>query len=223
MLNCCMKQSPYHPGFEGQRRSLIDLLRRRGITDELVLKAIYQIPRELFMPQKLINMAYVDKAFPIGEGQTISQPYTVAYQTQLLQVDEGDRILEIGTGSAYQATILCAMGATVYTIERQKRLYEVLNQFEYLKSFKNLYRFYGDGFRGLPDFAPFDKILVTAAAPYIPPALADQLAIGGLMVLPVNAGASQRMIRVRKLSDGTLEKECFDFFSFVPMLKGKSE
>jgi protein-L-isoaspartate(D-aspartate) O-methyltransferase len=218
-----MEQPQYNPSFEGHRRYLVDLLKRRGITDELVLRAIYQIPRELFMPRKLINMAYVDKAFPIGEGQTISQPYTVAYQTQLLQVNEGDKILEIGTGSAYQAVILCAMGATVYTIERQKKLYDKLNEFEYLMSFRNLHLFYGDGFRGLPLFAPFNKILITAAAPYIPPALIDQLATGGWMVLPVNAGESQQMIRVTKLPDGTLEKEYFDFFSFVPMLKGKSE
>jgi protein-L-isoaspartate(D-aspartate) O-methyltransferase len=224
MFNCCyMEQPQHHPSFEEQRRYLVDLLRRKGITDELVLRAIYQIPRELFLPRKLINMAYVDKAFPIGQGQTISQPFTVAYQTQLLQVNEGDKTLEIGTGSAYQAAILCAMGAEVYTIERQKKLYDQLNKFEYLNSFRNLHLFYGDGFRGLPPFAPFDKILITAAAPYIPPALVDQLAIGGLMVLPVNAGDAQQMIRVTKLPDGTLEKERFDFFSFVPMLKGKSE
>jgi len=218
-----MEQPRYYPGFEEQRRYLVDLLRKKGITDNHVLRAICQVPRELFMPQKLINMAYVDKAFPIGQGQTISQPFTVAYQTQLLQVNEGDKILEIGTGSAYQAAILCTMGAIVYSIERQKKLYDQLNEFEYLTSFRNLHLFYGDGFRGLSSFAPFDKILITAAAPYIPPALIDQLAIGGLMVLPVNAGESQQMIRVTKQPDGILEREYFDFFSFVPMLKGKSE
>jgi protein-L-isoaspartate(D-aspartate) O-methyltransferase len=224
MFNCCCMEQPRHDlSFEEQRRYLVDLLSRKGITDELVLRAICQVPRELFMPRKLINMAYVDKAFPIGQGQTISQPYTVAYQTQLLQVNEGDKILEIGTGSAYQAAILCVMGAEVYTIERQKRLYDQLNEFEYLRSFKNLYLFYGDGFKGLPVFAPFNKILITAAAPYIPPALTDQLAIGGLMVLPVNAGDTQQMIRVTKQPDGFIEKEHFDFFSFVPMLKGKSD
>src|SRR5689334_2097513 len=149
-----MEQPQYNPSFEGQRRYLVDQLRQKGITDELVLRAIYQVPRELFMPRKLINMAYVDKAFPIGQGQTISQPFTVAYQTQLLHVNEGDIILEIGTGSAYQAAILCAMGAIVYTIERQKKLYDKLNEFEYLASFGNLHLFYGDGFRGLPSFAP---------------------------------------------------------------------
>ena len=218
-----MAQRPSYTDFSEQRHSLVELLRKRGITDELVLKAIYQVPRELFMPQRLIDKAYIDNAFPIGEGQTISQPYTVAYQTQLLQVNEGDKVLEIGTGSAYQAAVLCAMGAVVYTIERQKKLYDKLYAFEYVEGLKNLHRFYGDGFRGLPAFAPFDKILITAAAPYIPPALVDQLVTGGWMVLPVNADDSQQMIRVTKQPDASLEKEYFDFFSFVPMLKGKSE
>lgn len=218
-----MAQRPSYTDFSEQRQSLVELLRKRGITDELVLKAIYGVPRELFMPHRLIDKAYIDNAFPIGEGQTISQPYTVAYQTQLLQVNEGDKILEIGTGSAYQAAVLCAMDAVVYTIERQKKLYDKLYAFEYLKGLKNLHRFYGDGFRGLPTFAPFDKILITAAAPYIPPALVDQLVTGGWMVLPVNADDAQQMIRVTKQPDGSLQKEYFDFFSFVPMLKGKSE
>ena len=218
-----MDQSEYHPSFIEQRNNLVDQLRYKGITDEFVLGAIYDIPREFFMPQQLQYKAYEDKAFPIGQGQTISQPYTVAYQTQLLHVESMDTILEIGTGSAYQAVILCAMGAIVYTIERQKKLYDKLSTFLYLRNFRNLFRFYGDGFRGLPAFAPFDKILITAAAPYIPPALIDQLATGGLMVLPVNTDDSQQMIRVTKQPDGTIKKEYFDFFSFVPMLKGKSE
>jgi protein-L-isoaspartate(D-aspartate) O-methyltransferase len=224
IVNCCCMEKSEHPhGFREQRYDLVDLLRNKGITDEFVLRAIYDIPREFFMPRQLQYKAYEDKAFPIGEGQTISQPYTVAYQTQLLHVEALDKILEIGTGSAYQAVILCAMGAIVYTIERQKKLYDKLSAFLYLKNFRNLFRFYGDGFKGLPDFAPFDKILITAGAPYIPPTLTDQLATGGLMVLPINADGSQQMIRVTKLPDGNLEKEYFDFFSFVPMLKGKSE
>jgi len=218
-----MDQSEHHSSFIEQRRNLVDQLRYQGITDEFVLGAINDIPREFFMPQQLQYKAYEDKAFPIGQGQTISQPYTVAYQTQLLHVESMDTILEIGTGSAYQAVILCAMGAIVYTIERQKKLYDKLSTFLYLRNFRNLFRFYGDGFRGLPAFAPFDKILITAAAPYIPPALIDQLATGGLMVLPVNTDGSQQMIRVTKQPDGTIKKEYFDFFSFVPMLKGKSE
>jgi protein-L-isoaspartate(D-aspartate) O-methyltransferase len=147
----------------------------------------------------------------------------VAYQTQLLQVRPGERVLEIGTGSAYQAVILAAMGAEVFTIERQKKLFDRNRHFDYLKSFSNIRFFYGDGYEGLPQFAPFDKILITAAAPEVPPKLLQQLGRGGLMVLPVGSGSVQRMMRVRKRENGDIEEQTFDNFSFVPMLEGKRE
>jgi protein-L-isoaspartate(D-aspartate) O-methyltransferase len=165
----------------------------------------------------------VDKAFPIGEGQTISQPYTVAYQTQLLQVKPSDRVLEIGTGSAYQAVLLAEMAAEVFSIERQKKLYLRNKEFYYLKLFNNLHLFYGDGYEGLPAYAPFDKILITAAAPYIPQALAHQLKRGGMMVLPLGEEHPQKMTRLTKLPNDEFKEEQFDDFLFVPMLKGRHE
>ena len=166
-------------------------------------------------------MAYEDRAFPIGEGQTISQPYTVAYQTQLLQVKPFEKILEIGTGSGYQACVLAKLGAQVYTIERQKKLVDSNKEFSYLKKFPNIKFFYGDGYEGLPTFAPFDKILITAAAPDIPKKLLDQLKPGGMMVLPVGSGEVQQMKRVTKLDHGAIKEEVFDHFSFVPMVEWK--
>jgi len=165
----------------------------------------------------------MDRAFPIGEGQTISQPYTVAYQTQLLAVKHTDKVLEIGTGSVYQAAILALLAAEVYTIERQKKLFEKNKVFEFAQSIPNLHFFYGDGYEGLPEHAPFDKILITAAAPDIPPKLLAQLKPGGVMVLPVGGEAGQRMLRVTKVDDSEIKKEYFDRFSFVPMLPGKEE
>ena len=207
---------------KGLRKKLIDSIRDKGITDEKVLEAMMNIPRHFFLDTALDHIAYEDKAFPIAEGQTISQPYTVAYQTQLLQVKEYDKILEIGTGSGYQATILAAMGAQVFTIERQKKLYDQNKNFEYLTKFPNIKFFYGDGFEGLPTYAPFDKIVITAAAPEVPPKLIEQLKTGGKMVIPLNTGELQRMIRITKKEDGSLEEEAFQNFSFVPMLKGRS-
>jgi protein-L-isoaspartate(D-aspartate) O-methyltransferase len=207
---------------KGLRKQLIDSLRDKGITDEKVLEAMISIPRHFFLDTALDHIAYQDKAFPIAEGQTISQPYTVAYQTQLLQVKEHDKILEIGTGSAYQATILAVMGAQVFTIERQRKLFEQNRNFIFKSRFPNIKFFYGDGFEGLPMFAPFDKILVTAAAPEIPPKLIEQLKIGGKMVIPVDVGELQRMLRITKKEDGSFEEEAFQHFSFVPMLKGKT-
>src|SRR5258706_15597038 len=207
---------------KGLRKNLVDSLRDKSITDEKVLEAMMKIPRHFFLDTALDHMAYVDKAFPIAEGQTISQPYTVAYQTQLLQVKEYDKILEIGTGSGYQATILAAMGAQEFTIERQKKLYEQNKQSLYKAKFSNIKFFYGDGFEGLPMFSPFDKIIVTAAAPEIPPKLVEQLKPGGLMVIPVDAGELQRMLRITKNEDGSYEEEAFHNFLFVPMLKGRT-
>ena len=207
---------------KGLRKKLTDLLKGKGITDEAVLNAINYIPRHYFLDTALDNIAYEDRAFPIGEGQTISQPYTVAYQTQLLQVKPQMKILEIGTGSIYQATVLAELGNYVYTIERQKALYDRTKEYVFKKQYPNLRFFYGDGFEGLPTFGPFDRVLITAAAPFVPPKLVDQLKCGGKMVIPVDEGDKQRMLRITKKEDGTLEEELFDYFSFVPMLKGKT-
>jgi len=207
---------------KGLRKKLIDSLRDKGIADERVLEAMMNNPRHFFLDTALDHIAYQDKAFPIAEGQTISQPYTVAYQTQLLQVEPYDKILEIGTGSAYQATVLAAMGAQVFTIERQKKLFDKNKDFVFKSKFPNIKFFYGDGFEGLPMFAPFDKILITAAAPEVPPKLIEQLKPGGKMVIPLDVGNLQRMLRITKKEDGSLEEEAFQNFSFVPMLKGRS-
>jgi len=206
---------------KGLRKKLTAGIREKGISDERVLSALNDIPRHFFLDSAFDEAAYADKAFPIGEGQTISQPYTVAYQTQLLEVKPFDKVLEIGTGSGYQAVVLAKIGAQVYTIERQKKLFELNKKFEYLKKFPNIKFFYGDGFDGLPTFAPFDKILITAAAPEVPPKLVEQLKIGGMMVLPLGSGEVQRMMRITKLANDALKEEVFDHFSFVPMLEGK--
>ncbi|MDP3667928.1 MAG: protein-L-isoaspartate(D-aspartate) O-methyltransferase [Sediminibacterium sp.] len=208
-----------HKGF---RKRLVDILREKGITDNQVLTAINTIPRHYFLDSAFDKIAYEDRAFSIGEGQTISQPYTVAYQTQLLQINKQDKVLEIGTGSVYQSTILAEMGAKVFTIERQKKLYDLQKNYYFRNKYPNIKFFFGDGFEGLPTFAPFDKIIITAAAPFIPPKLIQQLKPGGLMVIPVDEGDSQRMLRIIKLDDGTVKEEAFEQFSFVPMLTGKN-
>lgn len=208
---------------KGLRKKLVELLRQKGISDENVLEAIMAIPRHYFLDSAFDEIAYEDRAFPIQEGQTISQPYTVAYQSQLLQVKPFDKILEIGTGSIYQATVLAEMGATVYTIERQKKLYEKSKQFVFKSKYPNIKFFYGDGYEGLPTYAPFDKVIITAAAPFIPPKLIVQLKPGGKMVIPVDEGEHQRMLRLTKNADGSYSEEAFDNFSFVPMLTGKNE
>jgi protein-L-isoaspartate(D-aspartate) O-methyltransferase len=207
---------------KGLRKKLMDILRDKGITDENVLEAMSNIPRHYFLDTALDNIAYEDRAFPIAEGQTISQPYTVAYQTQLLQVKPQEKVLEIGTGSIYQATVLAEMGAKVFTIERQKKLFDKTKQFVFKSKYPNLKFFYGDGFEGLPTYAPFDKVIITAAAPFIPPKLIEQLKPGGKMVIPVNEDAHQRMLRVTKNADGSTSEEAFNNFSFVPMLGGKN-
>lgn len=213
------KDDWYHKGL---RKQLVEMLRSKGITDENVLTAINNIPRHFFLDSAFDKIAYEDRAFPIGEGQTISQPYTVAYQTQLLQVKRNEKVLEIGTGSMYQAVVLAEIGARVYTIERQKKLFEHNKQFFYATKYPNIKFFYGDGFEGLPTFAPFDKVIITAAAPFIPPKLIAQMKTGGLMVIPVDEGDKQRMLRITKNADGSYEEELFDYFSFVPMLGGKN-
>lgn len=208
---------------KGMRRQLINLLREKGIHDERVLEAMNAIPRHWFLDSAFGKIAYEDRAFPIAADQTISQPYTVAYQTELLDVKRNDKVLEIGTGSTYQATILAEMGARVFTIERQKKLYE-LQQKNYIfrLNYPNLKFFYGDGFEGLPSFAPFDKVIITAAAPHIPPKLISQMRVGGVMVIPVDESKDhQRMLRITKTTD-SIQTETFDNFSFVPMLTGKN-
>ncbi len=206
---------------KGMRKKLMDILREKGITDESVLAAMNNIPRHFFLDTALDNIAYEDRAFPISDGQTISQPYTVAFQTQLLQVEVQEKVLEIGTGSIYQATVLAEIGAKVFTIERQKNLFDKSKLYVFRGKYPNLKFFYGDGFEGLPTFAPFDKVIITAAAPYIPPKLIAQLKPGGMMVIPVDQGEQQRMLRLTKNADGSYMEEAFHNFSFVPMLKGK--
>jgi len=206
----------------GMRKQLIDVLKGKGITDEEVLDAINAIPRHFFLDSAFDRIAYEDRAFPIGEGQTISQPYTVAFQTQLLQIKKFEKVLEIGTGSMYQTTVLAELGAKVFTIERQKKLYDQHKNYYFRTKYLNVKFFYGDGFKGLPTYGPFDKVLITAAAPFIPPLLIEQLRPGGMMVLPVDEGNEQRMLRITKLPDGTTSEERFHNFNFVPMLTGKS-
>lgn len=197
-------------------------LKQKGITDENVLNAFASVPRHLFaFDSALIGRAYDDNAFPIAEGQTISQPFTVAYQTQMLEVKKGEKILEIGTGSGYQAAILDELGARVFTIERVKKLFDLTKSLLPQLGYPTVKCFYGDGFQGLPAFAPFDKILVTAAAPFVPDDLLKQLKTGGILVIPVGEGDTQLMKRFTKISESEIKEEVFDAFRFVPMLPGK--
>lgn len=202
------------------RSDLVQTLCEKGITDEKVLAAIEKIPRHFFLDDAFERIAYEDRAFPIAFGQTISQPYTVAFQTQLLDIQKYDRVLEIGTGSFYQSCVLAEMGARVFTIERQKGLFEEVEKFFFRTKYPSIKRFYGDGFAGLPTFAPFDKILITAGAPDIPPKLLAQLKPGGLMIIPVGGEEGQKMLRITKREDGTITEEVMGQFSFVPMLEG---
>lgn len=208
---------------KGLRLQLVNVLKDKGITNQTVLDAINAIPRHFFLDSAFDKIAYEDRAFPIGEEQTISQPYTVAYQTQLLDIKKNDKVLEIGTGSVYQATVLAHLGARVFTIERQKKLFDKNKDFIFRAKYPNLKFFYGDGFLGLPTYGPFDKIIITAAAPFIPPKLVEQLKTGGCMVIPVDEGEVQRMLRITKNADGDFEEEKFEQFSFVPMLTGKNQ
>lgn len=208
---------------KGLRKTLMNILREKGIYDERILAAMEAIPRHFFLDNAFERIAYEDRAFPITAGQTISQPYTVAFQTQLLEIKKFDKVLEIGTGSAYQACVLAEMGAMVYSIERQKALYDFVGGFFFMKKYPNIKRFYGDGFEGLPSFAPFDKVIVTAAAPFIPPKLIEQLKPGGFAVIPVGEGEGQKMMRISKLPDGSVKEQDLGDFSFVPMLQGKNK
>ena len=206
---------------KGARKQLVDILKKKGIDDEAVLKAIGKVQRHYFFDETFWNQAYKDIAFPIGEGQTISQPYTVAYQTQLLHIKKGDKVLEIGTGSGYQACILVELGAKVYTIERQEKLYErtiqVLPYMGYKPNF-----FLGDGSRGIPEHAPYDKIIVTAGAPMVPEELLRQLAIGGILVIPVGDAETQKMVTILKTAENDYERHVLDTFRFVPLVGDKA-
>ncbi len=205
---------------QGMRKRLVDALKIKGIKDEKVLAAIGKVPRHLFMESSFLNFAYKDQAFPIGAGQTISQPYTVAFQTQLLQVQENEKVLEVGTGSGYQAAVLVEMGARVFTIERQKELFQKVQSFLPEIGYQPAC-FFGDGYQGLPNFAPFDKILVTAGAPEVPSALKEQLKIGGRMIIPVGNESRQEMMVVIRNSEDEYVIEKHGGFVFVPLLKGK--
>jgi len=203
------------------RKQLIDSIRRKGISDEAVLEAMNNIPRHLFLDSSFLEFAYEDKPFPIGSGQTISQPYTVAFQSQLLEIRKGLKVLEIGTGSGYQACVLEEMGAKVFSIERQKKLFQKTRQFLTDLGYKSKL-FYGDGNKGLKAFAPFDRIIITAAAPEIAKALIEQLKPGGIMIVPLGAGGIQSMTRIVKHKNGDTSSENFGDFRFVPLLKNKA-
>lgn len=205
---------------KGMRKKLVEGLKIKGIKDEKVLAAIEKVPRHLFMESSFINFAYKDQAFPIGAGQTISQPYTVAFQTQLLQVQENEKVLEIGTGSGYQAAVLIEMGAKVFTVERQKELFQKVQSFLPEIGYHPAF-FFGDGNEGLPNFGPFEKILVTAGASDIPPALKQQLKIGGRLVIPVGNETRQEMLVLIRLTEDDYKTEKHGGFVFVPLLKGK--
>ena len=211
---------------QGLRNQLVALLKEKGITDEKVLEAIRAIPRHYFLDSAFSKIAYEDRAFPIDADQTISQPYTVAFQSQLLKIKKGDKVLEIGTGSMYQAAILSALGAKLYSIERQEALYKKTQKLNSMiaELLPNVYFSFGDGFEGLPEFAPFDKIIITAAAPKVPEKLWEQLKVKGMMVIPLDESENaQRMLRLTKKKDGLAKRESFEQFSFVPMLQGKSQ
>lgn len=205
---------------KGMRRNLVEELRNKGITDENVLNAINNVPRHVFLDSSFVEFAYQDKAFPIGSGQTISQPFTVAFQTSLLEIQKNMKVLEIGTGSGYQACVLAEMGAKVFSIERQRKLYmktkSFLAEFPY-----RIKTFLGDGNKGLPTYGPFDRVIITAAAPEIPQNLVEQLKVGGMMVIPLSENEEcQTMLRLTKQEDGSMKRETYGDFRFVPMLKG---
>ena len=204
---------------KGLRRALVEEIKEKGISSQRVLEAIYNVPRHFFMDSGFINFAYKDSAFPIGAGQTISQPYTVAFQSQLLDIQPHEKVLEIGTGSGYQTAVLMEMGAKLFTIERQKELYlkakSLLEEMGY-----HPHSFYGDGYLGMPSYGPYSKILITAGAPEIPQALIDQLAIGGKLVAPVGDRSSQIMTLLEKISDTETIITKHGNFIFVPLLKG---
>tara|TARA_B100000902_G_scaffold48580_1_gene55589 strand:- start:24803 stop:25453 length:651 start_codon:yes stop_codon:yes gene_type:complete len=206
---------------KGMRKILVEELKLKGINDQRVLEAINEVPRHLFLDNAFIQFAYQDKAFPIGSGQTISQPYTVAFQTQLLEINPYNKVLEIGTGSGYQASVLVSLDANVYTIERQRELFNKTKDF-LPKIGYNCNFYYGDGYKGLEQFAPFDKIIVTCGAPAIPEDLIKQLTVGGRMVAPIGKGDIQVMNLIEKISETETKITTHGEFSFVPMLNDKT-
>jgi protein-L-isoaspartate(D-aspartate) O-methyltransferase len=206
---------------KGLRKKLIETVRSKGIKNEEVLDALGRVPRHLFMDSSFVNFSYSDKAFPISAGQTISQPYTVAFQTELLEIERHLKVLEVGTGSGYQTAVLLELGARVYTIERQRQLFLDAQKTLAPLNYKPIY-FYGDGYEGLPAYAPFDRILVTAAATEIPQSLLDQLTVGGILVVPEGDRHGQRMVRVIRDSDDHFQRSEHGHFSFVPLLRGKN-
>ena len=207
---------------QGLRLKLVEVLREKGIKDEKVLMAISKIPRHLFIDKAFLEFAYQDKAFPIGAGQTISHPYTVAYQTELLDLKAREKVLEVGTGSGYQTAVLLELKAQVFSIERQKELYRKTKDFLPKLGYQTMF-FYGDGYKGLEKFAPFDKIIVTAGAPFIPEDLLSQLKVGGRMVIPVGGADTQKMVLITKMFENDIEQKVLGDFSFVPLLRKKSQ
>jgi protein-L-isoaspartate(D-aspartate) O-methyltransferase len=207
---------------QGMRRKLVAEIKQKGISDERVLEAIGSIPRHLFMDNSFLQYAYVDKAFPIAAKQTISQPYTVAFQTESLQLKKFDKVLEVGTGSGYQAAVLCRMGATVFTIERQKVLYDFARNLLPTLGYRPHF-FYGDGYLGLQTYGPFDKIIVTAGASFVPEPLKQQLKIGGILVIPVGNSDHQIMKIITRISETEYTEEDKGGFVFVPLLTGLSD
>lgn len=214
---CYMQDTFKH---KGMRRQLINELREKGMKDERILEAFNTIPRHFFLDLVFEQQAYSNQAFQIGAGQTISHPYTVAFQTDLLELEKGDKVLEIGTGSAFQTCILCELGVKVFSIERQRELFmkakKMVEHFNF-----NPRLVYGDGYKGMPNYAPFDKIIITCGAPDVPHALVEQLKVGGIMVIPVGEGKDQVMLKIKKLDDGDVDIQEFGTFSFVPMLENK--
>lgn len=206
---------------QGMRKRLVETIKRKGIADKNVLQAIGRVPRHLFMDSGFLEHAYEDKAFPIAADQTISQPYTVARQTELLQVKKGDKILEIGTGSGYQAAVLLEMGAVLFTVERQNELFKKTKLFLPKLGYKPKRMVFGDGYRGLEEEAPFDGIIVTAGAPYVPHPLLAQLKVGGRLVIPVGEDVQIMTVFTRK-SEEEFVKEEFGEFRFVPLLGDKN-
>ena len=206
---------------QGLRQQLVNILKNKGITDNAVLKAIGKIPRHLFMDSSFLDHAYQDKAFPIGADQTISQPYTVAFQSELLDINRGDKILEIGTGSGYQTAVLCELGARVYSIERQNELFKKTSKFLPKLGYRAKKLIFGDGYKGLEEEAPFDGIIVTAGAPFVPKPLLSQLQIGGKLVIPVGDDVQVMTMFTRK-GPKEFEQEEFGEFRFVPLLGDKN-
>ena len=213
-----MKDTAKH---QGLRNQLISVLKSKGITDTAVLDAIQKIPRHLFLNSSFEDYAYQDKAFPIGAGQTISQPYTVAFQSQLLEVQKDHKVLEIGTGSGYQTAVLCTIGAKVYTIERQNELFKTTSLLLPKLGIRPKHISFGDGYKGLPNYAPFDSIIVTAGAPFIPKPLMAQLKVGGRLVIPLGEEHQIMTLLIRK-NETQFEKHEFGEFRFVPLLENKN-